>query len=78
MTSHRWPSRSEKLREYMKPSSCGGLVCAPPAASARSARSSTPVRDSALIALIASVAPCASTIALGVNRRKNSWVRSIT
>lgn len=48
MTCQPWPSRSKKLREYMKPWSSGPSASEPPAASAASATVSTSSRADTL------------------------------
>jgi hypothetical protein len=48
MTCQPWPSRSKKLREYMKPWSWASSASEPPAASAAALTVSTSSRDDTL------------------------------
>src|SRR6185437_11225259 len=55
MTCQPWPSRSKKLREYMKPWSSAPSASEPPAASAAALTVSTSSRDETLKQYSASV-----------------------
>src|SRR6185437_8551578 len=77
-TPHIWPSRSSKLRPYMKSnSSFGDGSGAPPAAVALPTRSSTSARLSAVTQSSTWLDVLASTIFFEVNCRYLSWVISI-
>src|SRR4051794_14138666 len=78
-TPQRWPSRSSKLRPYMKSySSRGEGSITPPALPARLTTSSTSARLSADMQIKTWLVVLASAICLVVNCRYFSWVNSIT
>ena len=77
MISQMCPSRSLKLRAYMKPYSIGSLASVPPSASALSTRASTASLFSAYRQVSTSVVLPASAISFLVNSLNFASVSSM-
>ena len=78
MTCQPWPSRSKKLREYMKPWSSASSASVPPAASAAALTASTSSRDETLKQYSASVCVVGSAIGSFANSANFSRLSSMT
>jgi hypothetical protein len=75
ITCQPWPSRSKKLREYMKPWSSASSASEPPAASAAALTVSTSSRDDTLKQYSASVCVVGSAIGSFANSANSLEVR---
>src|SRR5947208_959530 len=78
MSCQPWPSRSKKLREYMKPQASASSASEPPAASAAALTVSTSSRDDMLKQYSASVCVVGSAIGSFANSANFSRVSSMT